>query len=242
MQRQYSNPSPLLLWVGLFFLGSLWLTPASESSPDAKEILRQARLNHIAQEAELSARLRSSSGQTPFTIRLQNGEVRYLFTNPAEEIILRLQEDRSELAVRRDGKDTPVEGQAGAGQVQGSTLTYEDLALRFLYWPGVKYLGRDTLRNRTTHRLELHPHRKDSVYGAVRVWVDDASGALLRIEGYDWEGKIRKRFEVISAQKLEGQWFLRTMRIESFHPATGKVIDRTYLDITGLPEGAETPA
>jgi hypothetical protein len=68
--------------------------------------------------------------------------------------------------------------------------------------------------------------------------VDEASGALLRIEGYDWQGKLVRRFEVLTVQKIEGQWFLRTMRIENYDPATGKVANRLYLDITGVPETA----
>jgi hypothetical protein len=43
---------------------------------------------------------------------------------------------------------------------------------------------------------------------------------------------------VLTVQKIEGQWFLRTMRIENYDPATGKVANRLYLDITGVPETA----
>ena len=40
-----------------------------------------------------------------------------------------------------------------------------------------------------------------------------------------------KRFEVESAQKIEGRWFLKQMRIEEFQPGTTKVLSRTYLEI-----------
>jgi hypothetical protein len=32
---------------------------------------------------------------------------------------------------------------------------------------------------------------------------------------------------------MNGGWMLKTMRVESFDPAKGKVIDRTYLEILG---------
>jgi len=51
------------------------------------------------------------------------------------------------------------------------------------------------------------------------------------MEGYDWRGRLAKRFEVISVQKIEGQWFLKQMRIEELQPGTGKVQSRTYLEI-----------
>ena len=53
----------------------------------------------------------------------------------------------------------------------------------------------------------------------------------MKVEGYDSNGKLSKRFTVVSWQKIEGRWFLKQMRIEEFDPATGKVRARTYLEI-----------
>jgi hypothetical protein len=36
---------------------------------------------------------------------------------------------------------------------------------------------------------------------------------------------------VISAQKIEGRWFLKQMRIEQIAPDTHQVQSRTYLEI-----------
>ena len=63
------------------------------------------------------------------------------------------------------------------------------------------------------------------------LWVDQRGGALMRLEGFDWNQKLGKRFEVISGQKIEGRWFLKQMRIEDYHPDTGRVRTRTYLEI-----------
>jgi hypothetical protein len=213
--------------------------PAVAATPDPHELLRQARVNQVAQEAHLEARLRQGRQTTPFLIRLQGGEIRYEFADPSETVLLRLGENGSELLLETAGGGGArvLRSAEGGERVRGSSLTYEDLALRFLYWPGAKYLGTDTIRTRSAHRLELHPHDRRSLYAAARVWIDQASGALLRVEGYDWEGRLLKRFEVVSAQKIEEQWFLRTMRVETFDPATRKVTDRTYLDVTGLVNG-----
>ena len=53
----------------------------------------------------------------------------------------------------------------------------------------------------------------------------------MRIEGYDWQGRIIKRFEVVSAQKIEGRWFLKQMRIEELQPGTNVALARSYLEI-----------
>jgi negative regulator of sigma E activity len=65
----------------------------------------------------------------------------------------------------------------------------------------------------------------------VLLWVDKASGALMRMEGYDWDAKLIKRFEVVSAQKIERCWFLKQMRVEQFQPGTNHVEARAYLEI-----------
>jgi hypothetical protein len=36
---------------------------------------------------------------------------------------------------------------------------------------------------------------------------------------------------VVSAQKIEGRWFLKQMRIEEMQPGTNKVVSRCYLEI-----------
>lgn len=52
----------------------------------------------------------------------------------------------------------------------------------------------------------------------------------MRVEAFDWNGHLTKRFELVSAQKIEGRWFLKQMRIEELDPAK-KVLTRTYLEI-----------
>jgi len=65
----------------------------------------------------------------------------------------------------------------------------------------------------------------------VLLWVDEASGALMRLDCYDWNGQLVKRFEVVSGQKIDNRWFLKQMRIEELQPGTNNVLGRTYLEI-----------
>jgi negative regulator of sigma E activity len=115
--------------------------------------------------------------------------------------------------------------------VRGTAVTYEDLALKFLYWPDARILGEEAVRSRRCWKLELQAPSRDSQYSSVTLWVDKNSGALMEMEGFDWNGRLMKRFEVISAQKIDGRWFLKQMRIEELQPSTGKVQSRTYLEI-----------
>ena len=92
-------------------------------------------------------------------------------------------------------------------------------------------LGADTIRTRNCWKLRLTAPTNDAPYKTVLLWVDKESGALMRMEGYDQKNLLVKRFEVVSAQKIEGRWFLKQMRIEEIEPGTDKVRIRSYLEI-----------
>ena len=211
-----------------------WLAFAAAavaSEPSAAEILAAARMNPLGQEVALSAQLRAGSVKVPFTIEVRDGAVRYRFENPSEQIQLRLTGNASVLEKLESGKARRVPRLDDS--VRGGLITYEDLALGFLYWKNPKLLGSETVRIRDAWKIEVAAPSGSSQYGAVRVWIDKASAALLRIEGYDPDGKLSKRFEVVSAQKIDGQWMLKQMRVERIDPVTRKTTGITYLEVTG---------
>ena len=200
--------------------------------PDAEAILRAARLNPVGQKISLDARLRSASGSTPFQIVVDDA-IHYRFENPDQELILELREDSSSLSERSGGKTAPVKPARYDDSVRGTGITYEDLFLRFLYWKRPKLLGEESVRSRKAWKIELQAWGTSSQYGVARLWIDQESGALLRIEGYNRDGRLLRRFEVVSAQKIDGLWMLKQMRVETLDPQSGKTVDRTYLEVLG---------
>jgi len=203
------------------------------ADPDAESILAAARVNPLGERITLNAQLRADSTTVPFQIRVSDGTIAYVFEKPDQEILLGLGEKSASLNERRGGKTSPVAPAKYDDPVRGGLLTYEDLALRFLYWPNPRLLGSETLRSRPAFKIEIAAPASESDYGVVRLWIDKESGALLRIEGFNKEGRLAKRFEVVSAQKLGGQWMLKQMRVERLDPATRKVTGRTYLEVLG---------
>jgi hypothetical protein len=204
----------------------------SRAEPEAEAILHAARVNPLGQSISLNAQLRTAASTTPFEIVVDDA-VRYRFENPEQELILELGDDSSSLSERVGGKTAPVRPARFDDSVRGTGITYEDLSLRFLYWKNPKLLGEETIRSRKAWKLELQAARASSQYGVARLWIDQQSGALLRIEGYNREGKLFRRFEVISAQKIDDQWMLKQMRVETLDPETRKVRNRTYLEVLG---------
>ena len=215
--------------VALFFC--VGATSAGEPSPE--EILAAARMNPMGAGMTLEAQLRAGSTKVPFTIEVGDGAVRYGFTSPQQDILLRLGEVEAILEERRDGGKIPVPISKLDDSVRGGLITYEDLALRFLYWKNPRLLDSETVRSRDAWKIEIPAPRGASQYGVVRVWIDKQSAALLRIEGYDLNGRLAKRFEVISAQKIDGQWMLKQMRVERIDPESRKTTGITYLEVLG---------
>jgi hypothetical protein len=199
--------------------------------PPAKELLESVRLQQAQQDLDLEAQLREGPTVVPFRLIQTGPTIRYAFTKPDEALQLRLDEKDSRLEeVTREGVEKVTPAQYDH-KVRGTAVTYEDLALKFLYWPDAKVTGENSIRTRNCWKLELKAPSRQSQYSNVWLWVDKSGGAIMRIDAYDWNAKMAKRFEVVSAQKIEGRWFLKEMRIEEFDPATGKVKTRTYLEI-----------
>ncbi len=200
-------------------------------TPSAQEILATVRMQQAQQQVDLEGQLRENQIIVPFRLTQVGPVIRYTFTNPDEALQLRLGESDSRLEeITREGVDR-VSGPEFDQKVRGTTVTYEDLALKFLYWRNARVLGEDSIRTRQCWKVQLAAPSKQSQYSNVILWIDQQGGALMRMEGYDANLKLAKRFEVVSAQKIEGRWFLKQMRIEQLQPDTGKVLARTYLEI-----------
>jgi hypothetical protein len=219
---------PAALLIGIF---SATMAIGVDAPPPAREILDQVRLQQSQQQLDLQGQLRSDATVIPFRITQTGPVIRYTFTNPAEVVQLRLGEDGAWLDLVLQNSTKKFSSARLEEGVGGTAVTYGDLALKFLYWPDAQVIGADTLRTRNCWKLRLTAPSKDAPYATVLLWVDKDSGALMRMEGYDWKGQLKKRFEVVSAQKIEGRWFLKQMRIEEMVPGTNKVRSRSYLEI-----------
>lgn len=209
----------------------LGLTTHAADLPDAQEIVRQTRLQEAQQQLDLQGQLRSEENVIPFHL-VQNGPViRYIFPNPPQTLQLTLGPEGSRFELVQNGRAQKLSAAQLAAKIDGTGVSYGDLALSFLYWPNPQMIGPDSVRTRACWKLRLHPPAHDGQYSTVILWVDRESGAIMRLEAYDWKNQLAKKFEVVSAQKIEGRWFLKQMRIEEMQPGTSKVATRSYLEI-----------
>ncbi|HET6408993.1 MAG TPA: outer membrane lipoprotein-sorting protein [Chthoniobacteraceae bacterium] len=219
----------------LLTLLSASLAPAQEQV-DAREVLKTVRVAQSAQNHVLNGQLRSGSKKIPFQLSMKDGTAKWQFSNPAQTILLRLGENTSTLEEMTPDGSQKVSGSKLNDSVRDTDITYEDLALRFLYWKDAKVEGDQTIMmTKSWQILAQPPSPASSSYSKVRLWVGKENGALLKAEAFGRDGKVARIFRVVSGQKLDdGLWILKSMRIESMGSARGGDRNPTYLEISGV--------
>jgi hypothetical protein len=166
----------------------------------------------------------------PFRLNMDGSTITYSFDNPPESLVLHLGDKSSRLErVSGRGKTENVSGGRLDDPIRGTDITYEDLALKFLYWNDAVVEGSDSVGIRRCWVVRAMPsHRGESQYDMVRIWVD-MSGGLLQADCFS-HGKKVKRFKVINVQRSHdaaGGYILKNLRVERTD------IDKspTYLEI-----------
>ena len=204
----------------------------SAQEPDAAAILDGVRL--AAVDRELNGQLRKEDGTTiPFRLILSGSQVIYRFNNPDETLRVELKDSTSTLKQDEGGKTHLIAGSQLTERVRGTDLSYEDLSLHFLYWANPKVEGKKTVKGFSCWIILVQHVGRDSNYTSVRMWVTKDGNGLLRAEAFNSKGKLVKRFEVISGQKVEDKWIPKQVRVQVYNPDTGKQESRTYLEING---------
>src|SRR3712207_2006358 len=120
----------------------------ADAAPAAQEILASARLRASQQEVDVHGQLRENDLIVPFRLTQTGPVVRYSFTNPDEALQLRLGEADSKIEEITTAGVDKISGPEFDQRVRGTAITYEDLALKFIYWPKANVLGEDYINTR----------------------------------------------------------------------------------------------
>lgn len=230
-----------IIALGLAAAGTALFHPApllaqeGESKATGDGILNMVRMSQATQDLnQLKGQLRMESGPThPFTLTMADRVIRFVFpTPPKETISLDLKEKSSTLTrVNASGKGE-MPASLYAQPVLGTAINYEDLAMRFLYWPNAKVLDENAhIAGFKCWLVRVQNPDGRGPYQWVDLWIKKSGGAMLKMEAWDKTPKKVKQFLVRRGQTYNGAYILKQMRVYAYDPATGKQGNPTYLEI-----------
>lgn len=237
---------PLRACLTAFLLTAAALAPAlrADGIPDnftADQVVEMVHLSRaLGNSTDLSGLLDKDGKEVPFTIRMQPGDpkkkesdfIRIMFTNPTQTIHLDLDSKGAILKEVVAGSNKAVPASRYAEGIRGTDLNYDDLSFRYLYWPKkVKQPHEETIKTRKCIVVDLYNPEKLGDYGVVRIKVDKDSGGLMRVEGYDWAGKLIKVLAVTSGMKVNGSTVLKSMDVIRYDAASAKVVGETTFEL-----------
>lgn len=210
----------------LLFLLCWGVAVAAEARP-AEEILERARIAATLQYNDLKGHLRTGRQKTELRLFLrgENIQFQYLPDRTAWKIFhMRLGDGQYDLF---EGKGDQLGARFPAKRlresVAGSELTFEDLSMRFFYWPNPVLEGEERVGTQQCWKIRLDNPGREGNYRVIYVWVHKKFGAFMKIEGFDAGGRLLRRFEVDSTMKLDdGSYTLKKMSVSSFRGERGK--------------------
>ena len=169
--------------------------------------------------------------RVPFSIELSQSLIRFNFENPRQTINLDITEKSYRLKEVTAGSNKEVPAAMYSTGVRGTDLSYDDISMRYLYWPKKNYIGQETIRTRRCFVVDLYNPQRLGDYYLVRIFVDEESGGLMRMMGYDWNGKLIKSCTVTEGMKVNGATVLRIMEVIRYVPGTKGVAGETSFEL-----------
>ncbi len=212
------------------------VVPVVAQVPAVGDILRTARYVATLQQHDLKGQIRKGNVKTPVMLYLRGENIQFQYlrrqTNKWAPFHMRLEKDHYDLFEMKDGKTLRFPASKLGQAIEGTDLSYEDLAMRFLYWPKGKVEGSEKIKGRDCWKVRLENPGKSGRYAVVYVWVDKKAGALIQVVGYNGgnPAMLLKRFLVSEIMKVGNAYTLRTMRVDSYDPVTNKTTGITYVE------------
>ena len=187
---------------------------------DASQIIERARIAATLQNNDLQGNLEKKGGdKADVMLFLKGKNIQFQYSikgRPWDIFHMRLGKDQYDLFEIEGGKTTRFPDSKLADSVAGTDLSFEDLSLRFFYWPNPILEGSENVKGEDCWKIRLNNPSKAGAYGVVYVWVHKKFGAFMMIRGHDRSGDLRKEFLVDDIMRLpDGTYTLQKMKVAS---------------------------
>lgn len=200
----------------------------SAPAQDAGAIMEGARMSASLTKLDkgLNGTIRKGNRKTPLVVFLNGKNIQFQFEQNKgvwEIYHMRMGDSSTELFSIANGKTSKFPAGKLAQPIGGTDLTYEDLALRFFYWPGPVFEGSEQVGGQDCWKIRVNkPKGTAGAYEVAYVWIHKKYGAFMRIRAHDKSGGLIKEFQVEDVMQVKNVWTLRKMQVASCDPATGR--------------------
>ncbi len=200
----------------------------------ADDVLKLVRYSYTLHNREFAGQLRLGLvKKVPFRLLLKPESIRFIFNDPAQVIYLDTRNKDFSLFEGVAGQELkPVDSKKFGEPIRGTDATYDDLSMRFLYWPNGRIVEEGKYKTLDIWKVRVRNPNDLGLYSTVDCWIDKNSGGLVKMLGYNKSGRPIRRFEVLHGKKFGDVWMVDEMRIETISSASGKVLSSTRMKIT----------
>lgn len=228
MKHQLKNILTLSCLLASFFFLSAENVCADAA---AEKVLKRARWATSAQQQDLKGQLRKGSKKYPVHLFLRNNDIQfaYFVGKNVHKFHLKLKEGKADLWDVTNNKWRKFNHARMVQSIQQTDLTFEDLAMSFLYWKNSKLVREELVKGQKCQVVRLQNPGKKGKYALVYAWIHKRNGALMKVVGYNKKGKPLSRFQAESVMKVGKNYTIKKMSVKSYHPKTGKNTGTTYL-------------
>lgn len=216
---------------------ALMLLCQAQQAPNAEQIIGGAKMVAALQQADLEGEMSRGRDKVSVALFLRNKDIQFQYwqSNAWQKFHLRMNDDVCELFEMINGKQAKFPLNRLASPIAGMDLSYEDLAMRFFYWKKPILEGSERVGVHNCWKIRLNNPGQGGAYQVMYVWVHQKYGAFMKIEGFNRQGQILKRFEVTDVMNIgknaAGQeiYTLKQMNVSTMNPANGRTLSQTKL-------------
>jgi len=233
------NGMKLLFIASAALMGSCMFVSAEKAVDKSKsltgdDVLRIARERYSSVNQSFEGQLRHDKKKIPFLLSLKPRSINFRFSSPDQRIQLMSTGDKPSLreSVGLGAKFKAVKPEWYRERIRGTDVTFDDISMRFLYWPKAKIIEEAKIKFTKAWVIEIRNPDGQGEYGSVRVWIDKKGKGLIKMEGFEpIKNRKIKELNVQHVKKIGDIWMVDRVRIDTIDFETGDRISRTYLEI-----------
>ncbi|NCD34337.1 MAG: outer membrane lipoprotein-sorting protein [Spartobacteria bacterium] len=179
---------------------------------------------------DISLNLSSTTNSAMYVMRTPDG------SETDRLIIHRDQNGHATYEYYKDGTDQPAPLPSPMDPIARTDFTWADLSMDFLWWPDAEYMGADTKLNRACAIVTLPvPTSVEGPTRLIKLWIDQASNALLQMEAYDGKGELLRKMEVVTLKKFGETYGVGDLEVRSYPDK-----HKTRLNISDMQQESDT--